>query len=309
MKENRSEEKHFKKTIFTAAMIIGASTMIFQGFTQAAAASVYNKTNTVPTSYVNTDVPSKTALPEGYKKANYTVKLNDLPYYEKKTPTEKDITKEAAAELAAQYLWQVYGADLEGRIIEMGYDTATDNIPRPMWVADIVMKGQGYHDGYRVDAYCAGIDAVTGELLDIGVDRTLEAKVKAGPDASLDEGRYEAAAKKLAEKYNIVHSDIESIICTGQGASFPRETHVIGTYGDPDISFEIHGKNGEVALMTISRYDEMLKGIVYNGLYKYDLLRFEEFEKEAQAQAKSDQKAADAADGNQAPSLVITSDN
>ncbi len=312
MKENRSEGKHFKKTIIAAAMIIGASTMIFQGFTQVVAAAEYNKMNTIPTSYANSaDVSSKTALPEGYKKANYTVGDSDLPYYENKTPSEKDLTKEAAAELVAQHLWQVYGADLEGQTIKMGYDTATDNTPRPMWIADVEMKNQDYHDGYRAEGYSVWLDSVTGDLLSIGMNRTLKEKVKAGPDASLDESKYEAVAKKLAEKYNIVHGDIESMNCTGQGASF--STNVIGTYGDPDISFEIHGKNGEVALLSISRYDEVLKGIMYNGQYKYDLLRIkkleEEMEKETQAKAKADQKAATANSGAQDSFLVVTEEN
>ncbi|ACL75283.1 hypothetical protein [Ruminiclostridium cellulolyticum] len=74
--------------------------------------------------------------------------------------------------------------------------------------------------------------------------------------------------------------------------------NAIGTYGDPEISFEIHGKNGEVALMTISRYDQVLKGVAYNGQYKYHLLRIEEMEKEAQTKAKADQKEAATASGN-----------
>lgn len=308
MKANSPKGKCVK-TVFAAALLIGASTLIFQGFTQAAAAAEYNKTNTVPTSYVNSaDVSSKTVPPEGYQKAGYTVKPSGLPYYADKTPAEKDMTQEAAAELAAQYLWQVYGADLEGQTIEMGYDTAADSTPRPIWVADVEMKGQGYRDGYRVDSYYVRTDAVTGELLDIGMSRTLKEKVKAGPDWSLDKNHpagYEEAAKKLAEKYHIVHSGIESIHCTGQGASFPKDT-AVGTYGDPDISFEVHGENGEAALLTISRYDGVLEGVAYDGEYKYDLLRQKELEKEAQTEAEAEKKAA-AVSGNQAPSLQATS--
>ena len=308
MKENGLDRKHFKKTILPAALIIGAITMIFQGFTMAATAAEYNKTNTIPTSYVNTtDGLSKTSLPEGYKKTNYMVKLNDLPYYKKNTPMKKDMTKEAAAELAAQYLWQVYGANMKGQTIEMGYNTATDNTPRPTWTADVEVMGQNYQHGYRVDGYSVWLDSVTGDLLSIGLDRTLEAKVKAGPDVALDKSKYEAVAKNLAEKYNIVHSDIESINCTGQGADF--STNTIGTYGDPDVSFEIHGKNGEVALMTISRYDEVLKGIMYNGQYKYDLLRFEKMEKESQAKAQSNRGAATVTNGNITSSPAIMSGN
>ncbi len=38
MRTNRSQGKHVKKSVLAAAMIIGASTMMFQGFTQVAAA-------------------------------------------------------------------------------------------------------------------------------------------------------------------------------------------------------------------------------------------------------------------------------
>lgn len=250
--------------------------------TQTVAAAEYNKTNTVPTSYVNADVLFKTELPEGYERANYTVKLNGLPYYENKTPTEKDMTKEAAAELVAQYLWQVYEANLEGQTIILGYHIPTDNTPRPMWTAEVEMEGRDYRDGYRVDGYGAWIDSVTGDLLHIYMNRTLEEKVKVGSMTSPDEdpSKYEPAAEKLAEKYNVVHGDIESINYTGQGFRIP--TNPPGIYGDPTISFEIHGKNGEVAHMSFSRYDEVLEDITYNGQYKYTLLRVEEQRQKAQ---------------------------
>jgi hypothetical protein len=71
MKTNRSESKHVKKPVLAAAMIIGASTMMFQGFTQVAASAEFNKTNTIPTSYVSymdqSSGTAKNSLPEGYK--------------------------------------------------------------------------------------------------------------------------------------------------------------------------------------------------------------------------------------------------
>ncbi|MDU6265227.1 MAG: hypothetical protein E6600_12080 [Anaerocolumna aminovalerica] len=301
----KTEGKHFKKTFLAAAMLIGASTMIFQGFTQAAAMTENKKTNMVPTSYMNyTDYSSKTAqnnLPEGYKKANYTVGIIDLPYYKNQTPTEKDMSKEAAAELTAQYLWQVYGANLEGMTIEMGYNAPTDNTPRPMWTADVEMKDQGYIDGYRIDGYVVWIDSITGELYNIGLERTLKEKVPAAPDSSLNKKEYEAVAKELAEKYNIVHSPIQSIQCTGQGANF--STNTIGTYGDPVISFEVHGENGEVALMSISRYDKVLCGVVYNGQYKYDLLGIEKLEEEIREKYNEEKYNEPASADNKVPTL------
>lgn len=299
------KEKGFKKEILYAAVIIGATTLAFQGLTQAAAAAEYKKTNVIPTKYADyTNVTSKASqenLPEGYKKANYAVGTINLPYYKNKKPTEKDMTKEDAAELAAQYLYQIYGVNLEGQTLETGYGPATDTISRPTWTVDIKMKNQDYHDGYRVDDYEVIIDSVTGELFNIGMDRTLKAKVNAVPDASIDESKFEAAAKKLAEKYNIVHSRIKSINCTGQGASFP--SNVIEAYGDPDISFEVHGENDEIALITISRYDKVLMGISYNAEYKASLENDQKHEKELQEKIEKNKKSVSPADKNEIPSL------
>ncbi len=304
-----SEGKHLKKSILVATMIIGANIIIFQGLTQAVAATEYNKTNIIPTSYAsNESVSSLTmenSLPEGYKKAEYTVGTIDLPYYNNQTPPENDITKEAAAELAAQYLWQVYGVDLEGQTLQMGYNAPTTNTPRPMWIAEVNWEGQDYEVESHVDGYGLWFDAFTGELYSISMNRALKEKVSAGPDWSLDVSEYEEVAKKLAEKYNIVRSAIQSIQCTGQGSQFPTNTP--GTYGEPTISFQVDGENGEVALMTISRYDKALLGVMYNGQYRYDLQTIEEPIQEWEARLKANearQGAATDAGKNKKPALI-----
>lgn len=306
MKTSSGNAKRLKKTVMAAALIIGTSTIVFQGMTQAAAATVYNKTDSIPTRYVNNlNLTAQLTVPEGYTKANYTVGSIDLPYYANKVPTKKDLTKKEAAELAAQYLWQIYGVNLEGQTIEMGYDTVTDSTPRPTWTADVNMKNQTFHNGYRVDSYEVEIDSVTGEMLGIDMDRTLQAKVKAGPDYSIDESKYEAAAKKIAEKHNIVHSNIQSVSCTGQGASF--SSNAVGTYGDPDISFEVQGKNGEVALMTISRYDQVLAGIEFNGQYQYDKERAANLDEKITEQQKSSSKVS--SDSTKSSTLSLIAEN
>ncbi len=309
MKTNGFKGKRVRGTALAAAMLIAVSAAAFQGLTRTAAAAEYNKTSTVPTTYagdVGRSSPAvKSSVPEGYKKASYNVKSNGLAYYKSHTPTGKDMTKEAAAEFAAQYLWQVYGASMQGRTIEMGYEPATDSMPRPEWSAEVRTGDLGFRGGYRVDGYYAAVDAVTGELFDIGMTRTLEAKVKAGPDASLDESKYETAAKKLAEKFNVVHGAVASVNCSGQGASFP--TNTIGEYGDPDISFEIHGANGEVALMTISRYDKVLLGIGYNAEYQGALAKAKQVEQQARASAQKSKTASSGAAGK-APSLTMTTE-
>lgn len=297
MKTNRSEGKHVKKSVLAAAMIIGASTMMFQGFTQVAAATKYNKTNTVPTSYVSymdqSSNMAKNSLPEGYKKANYTVRDIDLEYYRNQTPTSKDMAKKDAAEIGAQALWSVYGLSLEGQVVEMGYQSATDSVPRSTWYADVLINGER--------SYSFEVDSVTGDLFAVTRSRTLDKNVSVAYDAALAKNpqEYAALAKKTAEKLNVVHGAVASVEYNCQG------------YGnnDPDITFNIKGENGEVASMTFSRYDKALLAVSYNAEYKYTVEYMKQLEQKAQEKSAHRQKSAPPASGSQAPSLTITSGN
>ena len=297
MKTNKSEGKHVKKSVLATAMIIGASTMMFQGFTQVAAATEYNKTNTVPTSYVSyidqSSSTTKNSLPEGYKKANYTVRNIDLEYYRNQKPTSKDMAKKDAAEIGAQALWSVYGLSLEGQVVEMGYQSATDSIPRSRWYADVLINGER--------SYSFEVDSVTGDLFAVTRSRTLDKNVSVAYDAALAKNpqEYAALAKKTAEKLNVVHGAVASVEYNCQG------------YGnnDPDITFNIKGENGEVASMTFSRYDKALLAVSYNAGYQYTLKTMERIEQETKDKAVQRQKSASSASGNQAPSLTITVDN
>lgn len=297
MKTNRSKGKHVKKSVLAAAMIIGASTMMFQEFTQVAAAAEYNKTNTVPTSYVSymnqSSSTAKNSLPEGYKKANYTVRNIDLEYYRNQTPTSKDMAKKDAAEIGAQALWSVYGISLEGQVIEMGYQPATTDLPRSSWHGDVLIDGKL---GYGFD-----VDSVTGDLFAVTRSRTLDKNVSVAYDAALAKNpqEYAALAKKTAEKLNVVHGAVASVEYNCQG------------YGnnDPDITFNIKGENGEVASMTFSRYDKALLAVSYNAKYKYTVEYMKQLEQKAQEKSAQRQKSAPSASGNQAPSLTINNNS
>jgi len=305
MKTNRPEGKPLKKSVFAAAMIIGASTMMFQGFTQAVAAAEYNKTNTVPTSYVSyvnqSPQTAKNSLPEGYKKANYTVRNIDLEYYRHQTPTSKDIAKKDAAEIGAQALWSVYGLSLEGQVVEMGYQPATNDLPRSRWYADVLINGER--------SYSFEVDSVTGDLFAVTHSRTLDKKVSVAYDAALAKNpqEYAALAKKTAEKLNVVHGAVASVEynCQGYGSNDPQGCG----NNDPDITFVIKGENGELASMTFSRYDKALLGISYNAEYKYAVKYMKQLEQKAQEKPAQKQKSAPSASGNQVSSLTITANN
>ncbi|RXE60393.1 hypothetical protein [Acetivibrio mesophilus] len=298
MKTNRSESKHVKKPVLAAAMIIGASTMMFQGFTQVAASAEFNKTNTIPTSYVSymdqSSGTAKNSLPEGYKEANYTIRNIDLEYYRNQTPTSKDMAKKDAAEIGAQALWSVYSLSLEGQVVEMGYQPATDDIPRSRWYADVLVDGER--------SYSFEVDSVTGDLFAVTYSRTLDKNVSVAYDAELAKNpqEYAALAKETAEKLNVVHGAVASVEYNCQGYR----------NNDPDITFNIKGENGEVASMTFSRYDKALLAVSYNAGYQYTLKTIERIEQKVKnMDASQMQKSVPSASGNQAPFLTITSGN
>lgn len=297
MKTESSKGKRVKSTVFAAALLIGASTMVFQGLTQTAMAAEYNKNNTVPTSYVScvtqsSDTTTQNSVPKGYKKANYTVKDIDLEYYKNQTPTSKDMSKEDAAEIGAQALWSTYGLNLEGQVIKMGFQPVNDSLPRSNWYADVYING--------VLSYYFDIDSVTGDLFAVGYSRTLDKNVSVAYDATLAKNpqEYETLAKETAENLNVVHSSVTSVDYNCQGYS----------NNDPDITFVIKGENGELASMTFSRYDKTLLGISYNAEYKYTVEYMKQLEQQTQTAAKGQNSASQNSE-NQTPSLMIESDN
>jgi len=285
--------KNVKRTILVAGMVIVVSSMIFQGFTQAAAKQ-FNKTDTIATTY--TDIQDmkfevepeveveiepeaepkaeQSSLLEGYEKANYTIGSIDLEYYSRQIPTSKDMPKEEAAEIGAQALWSIYGVSLEGQVVEMGYDKGNENLPRSSWDADVLI------DGKR--SYYFWVDAVTGDLFSIGRNRTLDENVSVAYDKALAENYSEYAdlAMNLAVKCDVVHGKVASVEYNCQGYSS----------NDPDITFDIKGENGEIALMTLSRYDKALIGIGYYAQYQYTIAEIEKFEQEASENAVQSQK-------------------
>ncbi|USG66607.1 hypothetical protein NDK47_04715 [Brevibacillus ruminantium] len=290
MKANRLERGSLKKTLAVGAVIIGASTLLFQGLIQAVTAAEFKKTDTIPTSYANFTAASSQAaqnsLPAGYKKANYTVGTIDLEYYRNQTPTSKDMTKEAAAEIGAQALWQVFDLNLEGQVIQMGYGQATESLPRSTWSGDVYIGGKL--------AYTFFLDSVTGELFGLARSRTLDKQVSLAFDPVLAKNpqEYVELARKLAEKNNVVHSPIKTVEYNSQGYS----------NNDPDITMYVTGENGELATMSFSRYDKALLGIGYSTPTKHALEFSEKQMQRLQEKVKELEKSAPPAE-NETPFL------
>lgn len=296
MKDTKLDKNGFRKNILAAAVVIGACTLLFQGFTQAATVVEANQTTTVPTSYAKAaSSPSPSAqqsLPEGYEKANYTVRAIDREYFRNQIPTSKDMTREEAAEIGAQALWEIFGLNLEGQVIELGYQQPTERLPRSNWNADVLVNGKLGSTFW--------VDSVTGELLTIGRERKLDKEVSVAFDAALDKNpqEYVELAKKMAEKYNVVHGAIKSVAYNSQGYS----------NNDPTISLDITGDNGEIALMSFSRYDKALLGIAFNGLYKPSLESTAKRVKQDMEKAKELENSSPPANQNGEATLKVVSE-
>lgn len=254
MASNKSDSKGVKKMVLTAGALIGTVTLLSHGILQAAASTEYEKAVAIPAAYANgQEAIVQSLLPEGYQQANYAVGDIDLEYYQNQQPTSKDMTKEEAAEIGVRALWNLFGVDMEGQLVEMGYQPATENAPRSSWHADVMIDGEL--------SYSFSVDSVTGELLQIArAGRTLDEHVSVAFDAELDRNPQEfiKIARELAEKHQVVQGEIVSVAYNGQGYS----------NNDPSISFDIIGENDQIALMTLSRHDKALLGISYPAAYK-----------------------------------------
>ena len=98
------------------------------------------------------------------------------------------------------------------------------------------------------------IDAVTGELFNIGHNRQLDVNVSLGYNAALekDYGVYAKLARKKAKEWKLLDSPIDRVEYNCQGYSG----------NDPTIAVNVIGRNGEIVNMDFSRYDQTFLGLI-----------------------------------------------
>ena len=247
-KENK--KKYFGKSAALALTLIGISAVSFNALAEGAMAAELTRPQSVPTTY-NVTPPQETEVPENYEKADYTIIMEDFS----ETPTSKDLTAEEAAELGAQMLWEIYGADLDGAYVFMSYNSGTETFNRAFWSGDVRFTKKRTPSDF---CYTFMLDAVTGDRFNVGHSRQLDVKVPLGPDSSLskDHSEYDALAVKAAEDFNIVHGAVASTEYNCQG---------YGSNNNPDITIDVVGTNGERSSLTFSRYNQELMGVIYDS--------------------------------------------
>ena len=167
------------------------------------------------------------------------------------TPTDTDLTMEEAAEAGRQYLGNLFGLDLEGAYVYMSYNPGTETFPRAFWSGDVLFQKEQKPESTR---WTYMIDAVTGELFNIGYDRQLDINVPLGNDEALekDYSAYAELAQKKVEECKLIDSPIERVEYNCQGYAG----------NDPTIAVDVIGKNGEIVNMDFSRYDQTFLGLI-----------------------------------------------
>jgi len=258
------KQKNMLKLTAVTLAIIGAGTILFHSLAEMTLAANDGKVEKVPTSYQVADslestVPKvtedgKVKESSNVKKVNYTLSMDDL---NTGTPTDTDLTMEEAAEAGRQYLENIFGLDLEGAYVYMSYEPGTETFPRAFWVGDVSFDKERKPESTK---WTYLIDAVTGELFNIGYDRQLDVTVPLDYDEALekDYSIYAELAREKAEEWKLLDCPIDRVEYNCQGSSG----------NDPTIAVNVIGESGEIVNMDFSRYDQTFLGLITDASRK-----------------------------------------
>lgn len=247
---NSRRSKNYLKVAAAALLVSGIGACVFGLAADATAQIELSGVEEIPTSY---QVPAAVSLPVPEMATedapvDYTVSMSSL---NKGTPTAADLSMEEAAALGVKYLEDIMEMDAAGANVYMIYDSGTITFPRAFWSGDVRFGAEELTDD---DTWSFMIDAVTGELFNIGCTETLDVDVPLGYDSALEKDCdiYKQLAKEHAERCNLVGGPVKKAEYGGQGYS----------RNNPDIMMEVTGENGEVAIISFSRYNQRLLGII-----------------------------------------------
>ena len=251
--------KNFLVLSAGALAIIGAGTIAFNATTQSVMAAEFGKVEKIPTSYqvaatLTSPQPETEAKKVPEKKANYHVSMDDL---NTDKPTKADLTMKEAARIGEQYLKDIFGLDMEGAYVYMTYSPGTETFEQAFWSGDVLFQKKQTPEATRWDFM---IDAVTGELFNIGYAEQLDVDVPLEADAALekDYSTYAKLARNNVEKFGLMNSKVDRVEYGCQGYAG----------NDPDIAVNVIGENGEIVNMCFSRYDQKLLGIITDSSRK-----------------------------------------
>lgn len=249
--------KNILKLTAATFAVIGAGNILFNTAAETVMAAKAGQVERVSTSYQISgyqasgspaaSLSETETKEEGSERVNYHVSMDSQ---NTGTPAETDLTMEEAAETGAQYLRDIFGLDLEGAYVCMRYNPGTGTFPRAFWAGSVLFEEEQTPESTK---WTYMIDAVTGELFNMGHDRYLDVNPSLNPDAALakDYSVYAELARTRIEECRLMDSLIDRVEYNCQGYSG----------NDPTITVDVIGEKGEIVTMSFSRYDQAFLGL------------------------------------------------
>lgn len=227
--------------------LTGICSVLFYGISSSVLAMELNKTETIPTVYpVSAKEKTEITVPP----ANFT--LLDDALIESHEAKSNELTKKEAAQTGVAMVEKLFGLDLDGAYVYMGYYEATEDFPRNSWSADIRLSDKERKP--EDTSYSFSLDAVTGEIFTVSGSRTLNIKTELGMNSSLvNDTEFQNLVQKFVEDHQLLKAAVRRVEYNCQGYSS----------NDPDITFYVYDENGERVNITFSRYDKTFKGIEF----------------------------------------------
>lgn len=229
--------------------LTGICSVLFYGISSSVLAMELNKTETIPTVYpVSAKEKTEITVPP----ANFT--LLDDALIESHEAKSNELTKKEAAQTGVAMVEKLFGLDLDGAYVYMGYYEATEDFPRNSWSADIRLSDKERKP--EDTSYSFSLDAVTGEFFTVSGSRTLNIKTELGMNSSLvNDTEFQNLVQKFVEDHQLLKAAVGRVEYNCQGYSS----------NDPDITFYVYDENGERVNITFSRYDKTFKGIEFES--------------------------------------------
>ena len=178
----RTNGNEIIKVAMAAVLSIGLFSATFVGINNLAFAAATNKTQSIPPVVATANIPAtKIVVPEDYQQP-------ELSVYDATDKTvavnPNAISAEEAAELGAQYIWDMFGESIDGKTVVMTYCVWPSHT-RAYWMGEVAETKDAAENNVWLFNYYIG--AVSGERADI-YDMILDiADDRRGRDGEWDE--------------------------------------------------------------------------------------------------------------------------
>lgn len=148
-----TKKKNICRTVVASAMAITLCSTVFAGANNVAMAMALDKEESISTTYnVSTTIVDKA---EDYVKADYKILENKVM----RSINSGALPVDQAAEIGAQYLWDMFKVDLNGKTIYMSHFVDPE-VAKAYWKGDIIETGSEISDAPPV--YSFVIEAISG---------------------------------------------------------------------------------------------------------------------------------------------------